>query len=198
MRIAVAIATIAALSAQPLAAATWTFKIGANVTGTTFGYREYCDNGPVEECLEPLDGPFSGHLSTIIALPSFDGVATFDYGSAYDGIIHVGDLSFDVWDVRGTLGLSADGSIIGSMLNFYGMWSVGDWGAGCSRAYPCTTWNTRASAQSFQATFLRSDDGPGPLPEPSTWAMMLIGLFGLGALLRRGRITEPRALYRGA
>lgn len=28
---------------------------------------------------------------------------------------------------------------------------------------------------------------PGAIPEPSTWAMMLLGFFGLGTMLRRGR-----------
>jgi hypothetical protein len=32
-------------------------------------------------------------------------------------------------------------------------------------------------------------DGLPPIPEPSTWAMMMLGLGGLGATLRRRRLT---------
>jgi len=34
---------------------------------------------------------------------------------------------------------------------------------------------------------VRFTDGVGGVPEPSTWLMMLVGFFGLGAMLRAGR-----------
>jgi hypothetical protein len=34
----------------------------------------------------------------------------------------------------------------------------------------------------------------GAVPEPASWAMMLLGFFGLGAMLRRARRSTASAL----
>lgn len=39
--------------------------------------------------------------------------------------------------------------------------------------------------------FFAEAGGGGVVPEPSTWAMMLLGFGGLGAVLRRGRASRP-------
>jgi hypothetical protein len=33
----------------------------------------------------------------------------------------------------------------------------------------------------------------GGVPEPATWAMMILGTFGVGALMRRRRAAEAKA-----
>ena len=35
---------------------------------------------------------------------------------------------------------------------------------------------------------------PGPVPEPSTWALLIIGFFSVGAALRKRRVSFTRAL----
>jgi hypothetical protein len=54
---------------------------------------------------------------------------------------------------------------------------------------------TNGSAWSFAATPVSADYiwSPGHVPEPATWAMMLVGFFGLGSALRRRR---PRSVRR--
>jgi hypothetical protein len=43
------------------------------------------------------------------------------------------------------------------------------------------------SAGQVKATFTLKAGAPGAVPEPMTWAMMLVGFFGLGAMLRVNR-----------
>jgi hypothetical protein len=38
------------------------------------------------------------------------------------------------------------------------------------------------------------DNGGGPVPEPATWAMMLLGFGGIGMAMRRGRKANGRLL----
>ena len=37
------------------------------------------------------------------------------------------------------------------------------------------------------------DSGPGGVPEPATWAMMLLGVFGMGSVLRAARRKQQAA-----
>jgi hypothetical protein len=41
------------------------------------------------------------------------------------------------------------------------------------------------------------EDGGGAVPEPSTWAMMLLGFGGMGMAMRRRRRANPRMLQMG-
>jgi hypothetical protein len=45
----------------------------------------------------------------------------------------------------------------------------------------------------YSLVFSPNVAGPGPVPEPASWAVMLIGLFGLGALRRTRRRATARA-----
>jgi hypothetical protein len=73
-------------------------------------------------------------------------------------------------------------------------------------AYDALPWNDgqNAGAQSMgdegwsahdivvSQTFVSQDTrGPGGVPEPATWGLMIVGFSGLGAMLRRQRALQP-------
>lgn len=58
-----------------------------------------------------------------------------------------------------------------------------------------TAWNSGLGDLSFQ-TFVDPNSGP-PVPEPATWATMLLGFCGIGLAMRRnGKGAAPKALQR--
>lgn len=44
------------------------------------------------------------------------------------------------------------------------------------------------TAPTFTADFLDASGGPAPVPEASTWVLMLVGFAGIGWGMRRGRV----------
>ncbi|MGH6909562.1 MAG: PEPxxWA-CTERM sorting domain-containing protein [Phenylobacterium sp.] len=50
-----------------------------------------------------------------------------------------------------------------------------------------------AGCTSFVTTGFATNGGGGPVPEPATWAMMILGFGGVGALLRRRRLQPAIA-----
>ena len=72
----------------------------------------------------------------------------------------------------------------------------GDWTASNSNGLYIFTFNsplTSISLTSGQNAFEIADIAAA-VPEPATWAMMVMGFFGLGALMRAGRRQQERAL----
>jgi len=57
---------------------------------------------------------------------------------------------------------------------------------------------TTGSTGVIGADNIRSINPVNPIPEPSTWAMMIIGFFGLGFLAYRRRDRAPKVAFRAA
>jgi hypothetical protein len=149
-----------------------------------------------------FDGVFPGSPYTVAS----DGESTFDpFGAGYDtsdglnfsAVPHVwrqagdsnwNDLGNQTWVLPANLGACGNENEprcepIGHFVSpdpwvtaAIGRWKIADANGAFSDLI--ITFNTAAGAE------LRFISDPG-VPEPSTWAMMLVGIGGLGAMLRR-------------
>lgn len=61
-------------------------------------------------------------------------------------------------------------------------------------SYGCVMQTTKANSPAFAVNFVAAYGGPGPIPEPATWAMMLAGFGLVGAGMRRNRAKVTLAL----
>ena len=52
---------------------------------------------------------------------------------------------------------------------------------------PCVSYSVGSARLVLNATFVSSDDGTAPVPEPATWVMMIAGFGLVGATLRTRR-----------
>lgn len=107
-----------------------------------------------------------------------------------------GSLPFDVqigsrtW-MSGTIDF-ANGQMLGS--NF-GYFSEDNNTCRTGGTYGCMIQITRASAPAFAVNFVAAYGGPAPVPEPATWATILVG-FGLaGAAMRRRNGSATPSLH---
>lgn len=177
-------ASAAVLSPIPAQAAIWTIAIQAHVTGTSFVTGRNPDNSPFSATYnddyayyDTLDvDSFTG--STTISPP---GSTAGNCGNLPGA--HPGQLSgYRNCTFSGTLSL-VGGQFVGTGLTIFAA------GVGCN--FSCGV-ETHLSAPTFQVTFLSSAGGPPPLPEPSTWLMMILGfgLTGYAMRKRQVRVTD--------
>lgn len=171
MRFAIAAAALAAAClAVPAQAAVrlYQYAISATVTGTQTVYNPNqigCNGGGPNSlyCLSP--GPYSEAFTDLfVPLVSEDGTGTFNYG----GCVSLGCYS-------GTIigGFNPDGTPNFSGVDF-------------SFLYQSIPHYKYGTAPTFAARLI-SVDGVAPVPEPATWAMLMLGFGGIGAALRRRR-----------
>jgi hypothetical protein len=164
-------AAIAAVMTCAPASATEPFRlwISGTVTGTTTTYN--CGPG-MFNCV--TYSPFSQDVLFDMPASSadyLDGSHYFSWGNAYTE-----------FGLYGGLISTSGGSFVGTDLTF-------------NRATPdirfcgssCFATQVVAGASTFQVS-----TAP-PIPEPSTWAMMLLGFGAIGVSIRRGRKTAPAA-----
>lgn len=182
---------------QPVGATAWVLNIGADLAGHTEGYHLNCLDIFQQGCLDGISEPFSGRLSVRLSMLAFENTIHLagSYGHNEQTVDDGGVVGhfFDNWGFTGTLNL-VDGVMTGSDLNFVGAWqNCGYDGMDA----PCTSLTSFGAAPTFNATFVQAYDGPGPLPEPTTWAMMLLGFGLVGGTMRsvrrRQRITRSHA-----
>lgn len=155
-----------ALFSQPAKAATM-IEINASATGTTSSM--ICTTGP--QC--STTNPFAAAFNRTIALGDFvNGAAFFQVGANSNG----GLLSGTVLDLGG-------GRLTGIDFSFSQL-------RNCSGAVPCLNYSTNLSAATFSVRQLFP--GVSAVPEPGTWATMLIGFGAIGSAMRRA--ARPRRL----
>lgn len=133
------------------------------------------------------------------------GAGSYGYSSAYEGVLAGADgvlwTADDVFITGGPSNQLVDGIIGRGSGN-----SDAAYCSGCTLAQQQAALDTEAryftSPTTFVGTYsLGADSGSGtfnisPVPEPRTWVMMLLGVFGLGALLRRRRpAARPRLAF---
>nr|WP_166181257.1 PEPxxWA-CTERM sorting domain-containing protein [Altererythrobacter segetis] len=182
MRAAYAVAAFAALWVQPASAATQViFSVDGYVPSTEMiFYGQNPDTWP-----------------TSCAGQIFCETATSDYvqhtnwswvpGSSDDGVY----FTFDAFDagpregISGTARYVGNGSYEGLSLNYF----VSPLGIGDG---PWRVVNGQTSSFSIYQTL------PAPVPEPATWAMLLLGFFTLAGALRGRTRVRSKAIYRHA
>lgn len=182
MRVVLAIlAFFAAVSSLPAKAAIWTFAIEGVVTGQT-RLTDIAFGGPFERFFNE-----SYVYSNVIQIQSFatSGVFNEVYPLLPCGNLpqHGQRAPYHYCFYSGTLAFSGN-AIVGSGLRVHAD------GAGCNAF--CGV-DTDLTAPAFSATFLYSSDGSAPVPEPTTWAMMLIG-FGMAGMALRKVPLRPAAI----
>lgn len=184
MRFGMIVAAFAALfSALPANATAWFFDISANVTAQTritdinfvdTGFsRFYTDNFLFtgHGIVDAFSG--SGTVNEVYGKTTCGAPGHEDQRSGYQYCTFSGTLTF------------VGNQIFGTDLKVY------EAGSGCGGFCGVDLFG---SASTFSVTYRGSDSGPGtaPVPEPATWAMMLVGLGLAGAAMRR-RSWKPLA-----
>ena len=177
MRFGIYIAAIVAFfSAMPAYATVWYFDITANVTAQTklsdFNFidtgfqRNYVDN--FQFTTRGVANAFSG-IGTITEYFGKQACTAPEHADQRSG--------YQYCSFSGTLTFVGN-QIFGTNLNVY------ESGYGCNTM--CGVELT-GFAPTFSVAYRGSDGGPGtaPVPEPATWAMMLVGLGLAGAAMRR-------------
>jgi subtilisin-like proprotein convertase family protein len=102
-----------------------------------------------------------------------------------------GDFTFDDEAALGVGAVNTTGGIfrpLNALSAFDGLSSAGDW---TLRIFDDA--NADAGALTGWKLSLAGAPTPGGVPEPATWAMMLMGFGGLGAVLRRRRAALAAA-----
>ena len=170
MRFAIAAAMIVAcLPAQAQAAAhLYQYQVTATVTGTQSVHNPNqigCNGGPPGTIFCTGQGPWTETLTDLpVPLVSTDGTGTFNWGGCHASGCYSGTIIG---------GFNPDGTPNFSGINF-------------SFAYdnipgPLFRFGTAAT---FSVKLLLVDGVP-PVPEPATWAMMIVGFGAMGAAMRR-------------
>jgi hypothetical protein len=156
------------------AAAVWIFQYEANATGGERG-----TDRSIPGCIFCQFGrDWSGTIRGTVTTSSADGSGSFSFGdrdSARSGTIVA-------------LQSSGPGQFAFEGRNFRYQANVGN----CALSPQCSY--IEASAARFSVSLI-SIDGRPPVPEPSTWALMIGGFGAIGAALRRRGARAARAAY---
>jgi hypothetical protein len=181
MRFAVLLAAMAALWVQPAqAVAIWTFNVSVFATGT---------NTPYTPGQPPQIIPIAQQLSFSVDLPAFAGMSDLGMRSPCNPIsgcdpTGLGQNNPQITGAIGYLG----GELVGTNFRYISASST----PGGSNYF--------LAAPTFGVTFLRSSDGSAPvapIPEPATWALMLIGFGAIGRAMRARPKRSANALALG-
>lgn len=161
-------AICAAIGCAPAHATTWFLQFSADTTGT---FTRYCLQS-IPECMVPTITPISGTVDGFFQVEAFTGaksitgMMTGDFGGYLAAYSFT--LNFD--------GMSISGS------NF----SYREGGTGNS---PNFWWETTAPVVRVSAI----PNLPGPVPEPETWTMLILGFGLLGAAMRQRQVCTRRS-----
>lgn len=167
-RLAMASAMVIACAALPAHAAI--FVGSATATGTT-STTTCKPTGPFP--CPTMEGP--DQLTFDFTFDLVDGNWATQQFSIYDPIT--------LRQIRGTVVSLGNGAFRGENLSLFNDYGTGKQCA--TRPQNCTYIETRLSAPTFSVTQV----SPPPVPEPKTWAMMIVGFIVAGRVLRRRRTT---------
>jgi hypothetical protein len=179
MRFAISLASaMMALTATPASAVNLTFLPSGNPTITS-GQTDRCPfSGPQSNCVStaPEIGRALGDFS--ISVPQLNGVFSF-------GPIPFGVNSNDgVYSLNGSITFD-QGSLVSNIINFrYSSTQLG----------PIVTTTTAIGFYKNVAVFnAATGQILTPVPEAATWAMMILGMGAIGAVMRRrkNKVTTP-------
>ena len=178
--------------------------------GASFGSNAItlCLNTPGTGCSNTSRGGLGDPASQFTGLFFLDGSETFlnfaagfDTGFAFNYASNNTPGSVSVYD-----GLNGTGNLLATLLLPVNAPGCGDpYNAGfCPFGPAGVAFAGTAMSISFAGvanqivfddiTFGSATPGPGAIPEPATWAMMLVGFGAAGAALRRGRRRRSREL----
>ena len=158
MRFAVLLAAMAALGVQPAKAAE---LFAFNISGSMFSTVVTCLSPG--RCI-PSTGARTFDLIVQAYLPEPGGSSGFSYGSLPVGLY------------TGNIVRLSDGGFIGQTLTFS---LNNNMPVGCSPGLNCNGQEGFGTASTFAVSSL------GPVPEPATWSMMILGFGAIGVAMRR-------------
>jgi hypothetical protein len=170
MRFVSVLAAVAALWVQPAVAAE--FLISGTATGFYYYTQQCSDQGPqVCQGQTPVSVSFTESLTSINVTSPSSGLYSFSLLAPKS--------QFSANEIFGTFKETAPGSFVGTSLVANGL----D-GRQCRGGFSCGFYTT-ANAFSVQSITASG------VPEPTTWAMMLLG-FGLIGGAMRQRVSSTR------
>jgi hypothetical protein len=152
--------------AAPASATVYVVGINGSLTGNTL--TTMCTPGP--GCLSPQQSSnYSGSFDKLLGpMNLVDGDNVFSFGSIYSGGMFSGIIS------------NNGGMLSGRELSFsMQSCSPGQPGVGCQVTF--------GSTPLFAVS--------GGVPEPASWALMLIGFGAIGSAMRRRRLTTARVAF---
>jgi len=171
-------AVLACLMANaPAMAATWVLQIDAYATGQQFVAN--CD-GSTTACT--FTQPWSEVFTTSVTVSD----TSFAQGPVAVG----GGDPRASGQFLGTINYTP-GALFGTDFSFYRESPNLRF---CSQI--CFGSYEQLSARTFAVNFVTSIGGPGPVPEPATWAMLLAGFFGIGSAMRSRQFATLASVNR--
>lgn len=179
-------AALALVAATPAQSELWYFDFSVFATGT-YAYSD-CDF--VSGCSTSVT-PVTAHSQ----FQHFPGVAPFQTSTTVS-FSRIGSL-FGFTDrdffysatLQWVTALDGSRGIQGTNFVYSGQGCSG-FGGGCSLPYPDSS-HTSLTAATFAVGARQG--APGPVPEPATWAMILMGFAAIGVSMRRRRNAVPTA-----
>jgi len=166
----------------------------ANVTGATWrGFIQGPDsNGPVDPAIQDWTISFSadnsGAPGSVLYSHTFaaaDVSTTFLGDSTFNGTVHVYEFHVDLpGGFAATAGTTYWFSPFATQEHFYPFFS---WSPAAAQTGGTTYQIFRPNGDTFVRPGDRAFSLQAGVPEPATWAVMLVGLGGAGAMLRRRR-----------
>lgn len=169
MRVVLAILAMAlGLSAAP-ARASW--FIDANLFGEGSKFVQTCTFNPEPTSCIDQTTAFTVSILWLVLIPEVIGVTHFDEQVAGRAFGRTALASFDI---------EYDGNALYGR-NF--VYSEAGGSRTCSQGATCFTGVANASASTFSVNV--HPGTTGPIPEPATWGMMILGFGVIGAAMRR-------------
>jgi hypothetical protein len=192
------------LAAASVSIATWALSAGAQAAAIVRTYDLHATNFVQTFGADPTPPQASVNLKVTLTFDNSGDVATTTSGLVVDSF----DLPYGVEYSYVTFGGLTDFILLGTSLPGFNTCEPGH-GAFCAfifgatgatpslnlftnslNTYPQNVWTAESRSMAYSDAAGPRDGG---VPEPSVWAMMLMGFGGLGAMLRRRRPSLARA-----